>query len=123
MIDNVSTRCAVTELLNMLEIDICSEVGVEHINSGQHQLCAIAKTFFHQLLVLIMNELTAMLTGAERQFLFDINETQKTSGPASVTLPIAGRKYSRFRIGRRCCAIPKGSSCGISLRTALLRRT
>lgn len=82
LLDKATMRQKTKELLNKLRLDIDPSVSVKELKVGQQQLIEIAKALLLDAQVIIMDEPTSAITGAEVDTLFEIITDLKKEGKA-----------------------------------------
>ncbi len=82
LLDKATMRQKTKELLNKLRLDIDPSVRVKELKVGQQQLVEIAKALLLDAKVIIMDEPTSAITGAEADTLFEIITDLKKEGKA-----------------------------------------
>ena len=82
LLDNTRMRSETREVLQRLKLDIDPETVVKDLKIGQQQLVEIAKALLLNAQVIIMDEPTSAITGAEVQVLFEIIHGLKKEGKA-----------------------------------------
>ena len=82
MLDSTAMRKTTKDLLHRLRLDLDPSVPIKDLKVGQQQLIEIAKALLVDANIIIMDEPTSAITGAEVEVLFDIISDLKKEGKA-----------------------------------------
>ena len=82
LLDKARMRQQTVEILQRLQLDIDPDTKVQNLKVGQQQLVEIAKALLLDAKVIIMDEPTSAITGAEVEVLFNIIDNLKKAGKA-----------------------------------------
>src|SRR6266550_2763949 len=97
-------------LLQDLHLPIDPHVPVTNLGIGQQQLVEIAKALSHEARILVLDEPTAALTGAEVETLFGILNRLRTRGVAMIY--ISHKLEEVFRMSDRISVLRDGRTVG-----------
>jgi ribose transport system ATP-binding protein len=106
MIDRVKMRTRAKEILNSMNVTADLDRPVRELGIAQQQMIAIAKSLTSACRVLILDEPTAVFTGAETRALFDLIRRMREQGIAIIF--ISHHMEEIFEIGDRVTVLRDG---------------
>jgi D-xylose transport system ATP-binding protein len=98
------------QLLEDLHLPIDPQLPIRNLGIGQQQLVEIAKALSHEARILVLDEPTAALTGAEVETLFGILNRLRARGVGMVY--ISHKLDEVFRMGDRISVLRDGRTVG-----------
>jgi len=98
------------QLLEDLHLPIDPHLPIRNLGIGQQQLVEIAKALSHEARILVLDEPTAALTGAEVETLFGILSQLQTRGVGMIY--ISHKLEEVFRMGDRISVLRDGRTVG-----------
>ena len=106
------------QLLDSLRLPLDPRTPIRNLGIGQQQLVEIAKALSHEARLLVLDEPTAALTGAEVETLFNIlNELRETRGVGMIY--ISHKLDEVFRLSDRITVLRDGRTVGTEAAGAL----